>query len=177
MQTVKKYIEDVKNDKELNKTSTSLRKVTDDLDKTQKELEEAKAKDYYDTQATDVINLENKVKFLKSKKEELESKYEILFKKYDTYQRSAHIKVEIENLVFEAIGEEKIKQVVKDGMNNAMQEYNKSIQELRDELTGCEGILPDSIINAMVSDTGSSVMFMYHDKLHKIRREIEQIMR
>lgn len=177
MQTVKKYIEDVKNDKELNKTSTSLKKVTADLEKAQKELEEVKAKDYYDTQATDVINLENKVKFLKSKKEELESKYETLLKKYDTYQRSAHIKVEIESLVFKAIGEEKIKQVVKDGMNNAMQEYNKCIQELRDGLTECEGILPDSTISAMISDTSSGAMFMYRDELHKIRRELEQIMR
>ena len=75
LKALDEYIKSVKGNKELTKTKATLDKIIHDLEKSKKDLEIAKTKDYYTNQALDVINLENQIKFLEKKKSEIAQEY------------------------------------------------------------------------------------------------------
>ncbi len=172
--SLKNYIESVKNDKELIKAKTTLDTVASDLEKAQKKLEAIKDKDYYKDQALEIINLENEIKFLKSKKEEITQEYHQIAK--SIVEDTSDIGNEYYSKVADALDAEGLKKMASSNIAKSQQIKKELASEIISAVNQLKELLPEEECYALNSVLTSGINQQIFYELKKLKYDLSNLL-
>lgn len=175
LKALDEYIKSVKDNKELTKTKATLDKIIHDLEKSKKDLEIAKTKDYYTNQALDVINLENQIKFLEKKKSEIAQEYHQISK--NVISNTGAISAEYYSKVANALNADKLKKMASSNINKAQQLKEELASEISVEMEQLREQLPEEDYYTLNSGFESGVTQKIFYDLQKLRHDLSDLLR
>lgn len=175
LKALDEYIKSVKDNKKLTKTKATLDKIIHDLEKSKKELEIAKTKDYYTNQALDVINLENQIKFLEKKKSEIAQEYHQISK--NVISNTGAISAEYYSKVANALNADKLKKMASSNINKAQQLKEELASEISVEMEQLREQLPEEDYYTLNSGFESGVTQKIFYDLQKLRHDLSDLLR
>lgn len=175
LKALDEYIKSVKGNKELTKTKATLDKIIHDLEKSKKDLEIAKTKDYYTNQALDVINLENQIKFLEKKKSEIAQEYHQISK--NVISNTGAISAEYYSKVANALNADKLKKMASSNINKAQQLKEELASEISVEMEQLREQLPEEDYYTLNSGFESGVTQKIFYDLQKLRHDLSDLLR